>query len=116
MPEATADVAAELVAPIRRVGYPALREVYQDGIEHSSGHVPQPHRVVAAPRGQQAAVRTERNTPDRALMPTELRLLAPRGHVPQPHRVVAAPRGQQALLPEASKWPSGLNATLPTEL
>ena len=87
------------------------------------GHVPQPHRVVAAAGGQGVPVRAERHRVDGVGVAGQR--WAERGgvgrvsHVPQPHRVIGAAGGQGAPVGTerhrvdrvgvaGQGWPSGL--------
>ena len=104
VPETAADVAAEFVAPIRRVGHPALGEVRQNGVAFSSGHIPQPHRPILAAAGQQPqSALSATKTPDRAGVG--------RGSPESPLLAVPQPRSGPPPPPLASSWPSALSAT-----
>ena len=69
--------------------------------------VPDLHRLVIARRSQALAVRAERHARDPTGMALEGEQLLAGRAVPDLHRLV--------LLPEARRWPSGLNATLVTQ-
>ena len=70
--------------------------------------VPHLHRLVAAGGGEPLAVGAERHAVDSAGVPLEGEGFLPGRGVPHLHRLVTA-------LAEASRLPSGLNATLLTE-
>src|SRR5262249_34007693 len=57
--------------------------------------VPQAHRVVVTPRGQQLTVRAEGHGSDARRVACQGTPGRASGHVPQPHCLVPAPRGQQ---------------------
>ena len=78
----------------------------------AGGHVPQPHRAVAAAAGQGRAVRAERHRAHLAEAGERAADLPAGGHVPQPHRAVR----RRSSPPLARVLPSGLNATAFTGL
>src|SRR5262249_25046657 len=74
VPEGAGDVAAELVTAIRGEGNPAFESGEEDGKAGAGGDMPEADRPGGGGGGEEGAVRTESNAPDRGGMALETML------------------------------------------